>query len=168
MFRFLAGFGGNVPYSGDPDEGIDVTDWVAFHRAHDTTGASIEELKAFSAWAINNQDKRPHPMDTTGISPIFHPIMAKFVSPVFNRKMFESKLLHPDVTSIRVKVPTVHIIGKKDDVLSGAKNMMELCDARQRLVYIHEGGHEVPRGKTDLLRIKDLIEKAVHNSTMMS
>jgi pimeloyl-ACP methyl ester carboxylesterase len=168
LFRFMILMGGNLPYSADYDEGLDVTDWIAFHRMPLLASADLDEIRAFNEWAPDNQDKRPDPMDKTGISPILHKIMDQHVSGEFDRRKFDSRLLHPEVTKLRVTVPTLHVLGSQDDAYKGAQNMLQLCDPKYRLQYTFEGGHEIPRAKTDLVKIKEMIEKTVQTSVMLS
>lgn len=161
LFRFLILMGGNIPYSGDSEEGIEVTDWISFHRE---PCANLAEVKAFNAWAQQNQDKRPHPMDPIGIHPCLLPLMEKHGIRQYTREQYFTKSLHPEVCKLRLNLPTVHVYGEADKVYEGAKKMADLCDPSQREVCSHAGGHEVPRSNNDTLRLKRMIEKTVLRS----
>lgn len=160
-FRFLICMGGNLPFSGSDKGGVDVTDWIAFHRI---PVSDLKELDNFSQWAQANQDKMPHPTDRVGISTMFHPIMDEYVLKEYDREAFFTKLIHPDVDKERLDLPTCHVYGKNDEVVDGAAKMVELCSPKRRLQYIHEGGHDVPRSKIEVTKIAHLIEKTVQAS----
>lgn len=153
--------GGNLPFSGDDKGGVDVTDWIAFHRI---PVSDLQELNEFSQWAQANQDKMPHPTDRVGISTMFHPIMDEYVLKEYNREAFFTKLIHPDVDKERLDLPTCHVFGKNDEVVDGAEKMAELCSPKLRLQYIHDGGHDVPRSKAEVTKIASLIEKTVRST----
>ena len=50
-------------------------------------------------------------------------------------------------------IPTVHVVGMKDDLYEDAMKMYELCDERSRVQVIHEKGHVVPRDGEPLGRM---------------
>lgn len=160
-FRFLICMGGNLPFSGSDKGGVDVTDWIAFHRI---PVSDLKELDTFSQWAQANQDKMPHPTDRVGISTMFHPIMDEYVLKEYDREAFFTKLIHPDVDKERLDLPTCHVYGKNDEAVDGAAKMVELCSPKRRLQYIHEGGHDVPRSKIEVTKIAHLIERTVQAS----
>lgn len=165
LFRFLVLMAGNLPWSGDPDDGVEVTDWHSFHR---WPVADIDELTAFNAWAQAHPELKPDPWDATALSPIVQPLIRKFASPVYRRENYFSKALHPAVCKERLRVPTCHVFGSADSAFEGAKKMAELCDERRRLTYIHTGGHEVPRSKVDTDKVVGMIEKTVQASTNLA
>ncbi|PNS14520.1 Dihydrofolate reductase [Sphaceloma murrayae] len=164
-FRFLVLMGGNLPYSADPNEGIEVTDWISFHRM---PPADLSVIKAFNTWAPHHQDQRPGVRDLTGINPILHCIVDDWVGTEYNRELLVTYLYHPDATKTRVKVPTLHILGRQDDVYEGGKKLMELCEKRNRMEYHFDGGHEIPRNRADLVKIAGMFEKVVQSSLMLS
>ena len=72
--------------------------------------------------------------------------------------------MHPDRDSIRLQVPTAHVLGKKDFAYEGGKKLRELCDSRYALTWEHNGGHTIPRGGIDVSKITEIIEKTVARS----
>lgn len=46
-----------------------------------------------------------------------------------------------------IRVPTAHIWGLHDDTAPNCgENLSNICDPTNRLVFVHDGGHELPRG----------------------
>ncbi|KAH8692260.1 serine hydrolase FSH [Talaromyces proteolyticus] len=166
LFRFMVFWGGNLPWSADQEEGIEVTDWILAHRL---VPPDIEDIRSFNAWAAEHPDDRPDPDDPTGINPALHPLIPGWLAgKVFDRRNYYTRVYHPDVTQTRLQIPTLHVLGKADEVYGGSKRMAELCNAKTRVVYEHKGGHDVPRDRTDILRIKELFEKTVARSQQLA
>ncbi|SMQ54214.1 unnamed protein product [Zymoseptoria tritici ST99CH_3D7] len=161
LFRFLILIAGNIPFSGDEQEGIDVTDWISFHRE---PCANLDELVAFNDWARENPDQRPDIMDPTGIHPSLVPLLEECRTGEYARDRYVTRFLHPEVCKLRLDLPTVHVHGQADHLYEGAKGMAELCAPAQREICTHAGGHEIPRTNNDMLRLKRMIEKAVMRS----
>lgn len=46
----------------------------------------------------------------------------------------------------RIKIPTVHIYGRKDPAYQESLNLKNMCEPRNRLEYAHGSGHDIPRG----------------------
>jgi predicted esterase len=46
-----------------------------------------------------------------------------------------------------IKIPTAHILGKKDPVRHESVVLRDVCDEKGKRVFEFEGGHEVPRGR---------------------
>ena len=57
------------------------------------------------------------------------------------------RIIHPSVLAQRVRIPTVHIVGKKDSPLMIEQStlMRRLCDSSIVQALEHSGGHDVPR-----------------------
>ncbi|KAJ9656590.1 hypothetical protein H2198_004824 [Neophaeococcomyces mojaviensis] len=158
---------GNLPWSGDEEEGVEVTDWVLSHKL---VSPDLEDIKRFNSWAAEHPDDRPDPSDRTGINPALYSLMPAWLAAgkAFDRQNYYTRVYHPEVVLTRLNIPTLHVFGKVDEVYEGAKRMAELCDAKSRLIYEHKGGHEMPKNKVDLLRIKDLVEKTVARSQQLA
>ena len=165
LFSFMIFMGGNIPYSADEEEGIETTDWMIRHRM---VPADLEKIKSFNAWAALNPQDRPDPSDPNGINPALHPLLPRFAGRAFDRRNYYTRSLHPEIVQTRLHIPTLHVLGKADDVYEGSKHMAELCDAKLRLIYEHKGGHEVTRDKIDLLRLKEMVEKTVARSQQLA
>ena len=74
-------------------------------------------------------------------------------------------LVHPDQDTIRLKIPTLHVLGRNDDAYQAGRKLRDLCDARYASIMEHTEGHNVPRGETE--KLKDLIEKTVARSEFL-
>ena len=57
------------------------------------------------------------------------------------------RILHPELIKARIKVPTVHVVGKKDNplMLEQSQLMYRLCQDGTARWLVHSGGHDVPR-----------------------
>ncbi len=75
------------------------------------------------------------------------------------------RLMHPELLppDIRVRIPTVHVVGRKDDpVLVELSGLMEkFCEPHLRRRLVHDGGHDVPRGAKDVKALWAAVEWAV-------
>lgn len=64
-----------------------------------------------------------------------------------------------------IRMPTVHIWGANDRTApSGGADLSKLCDPAQRLILVHNGAHEFPRGDY-LTQAVHCIRRAVHADT---
>lgn len=57
---------------------------------------------------------------------------------------------------IRIKIPTVHIVGAKDPRWSAGVQLAYFCDDRK--MFDHGGGHDIPRTTPVSLRIAELVK----------
>lgn len=76
------------------------------------------------------------------------------------------RILHPELTTVRLKVPTVHVVGKKDSplMLEQSALMRRLCDDRFVKFLEHSAGHDVPRKMDDVKALVAAMEWAVDQS----
>lgn len=44
-----------------------------------------------------------------------------------------------------ISIPTVHMYGAKDPIFTSSIQLAYLCDPNKRVMYDHQGGHDVPR-----------------------
>ena len=66
----------------------------------------------------------------------------------------------PDTPGIRV--PTAHVLGEKDDALAASLALVEQCDPRSLKLYIHAGGHDVPRDVQAVRRMISVVQEVLH------
>ena len=61
------------------------------------------------------------------------------------------RVIHPDLTTARISVPTVHVTGKKDslEMVELSKLMEGLCNPKTMKVLQHSAGHDVARKQED-------------------
>lgn len=65
--------------------------------------------------------------------------------------------LDPQLDGEVIQIPTAHVIGQKDSQFGDAVELKSLCAKHWRWDLIHEGGHEIPSGKSDMRRMVDMI-----------
>lgn len=58
---------------------------------------------------------------------------------------------------VRIKIPTVHIVGEKDPRWSAGVQLAYFCDDRR--FYDHRGGHDIPRTTPVSLKIAELVKE---------
>ena len=68
---------------------------------------------------------------------------------------------HPTTHTQRLLLPTVHVIGTKDDYADHGRDLYGMCDARQATLISHDGGHQLPRHMTIVAKVADAIMRAV-------
>lgn len=78
------------------------------------------------------------------------------------------RLIHPALLSrdVRVRIPTVHVVGRKDDedLITMSHLMEQVCDPQFVRTLTHEGGHDVPRLVKDVRALWSAVNWAVHES----
>lgn len=47
----------------------------------------------------------------------------------------------------KIKVPTLHVMGKADFVLPHSKRLFDMCEKKSSAVVMHSQGHEIPTNK---------------------
>lgn len=81
---------------------------------------------------------------------------------------FVTEVLAPLVSgSNLVNIPTVHIIGIKDQLYLPGLQLAGLCAPEKRIMYDHGGGHEIPRSKDASLKIVELVQWAVEQAQLV-
>jgi predicted esterase len=58
-------------------------------------------------------------------------------------------------------IPTVHVVGQKDDIRSQSIALHELADEQYARLITHEGGHWIPKDAIFARKMQDAIEWAV-------
>ncbi|KAH8588578.1 serine hydrolase FSH [Bisporella sp. PMI_857] len=78
------------------------------------------------------------------------------------------RIFHPFMCEERIRIPTVHISGKKDPYKLQAEMARRLCE-KSVLRYIEHGGqHQVPRATKDVKKVVEAIEWAMHQATIVA
>ena len=70
-------------------------------------------------------------------------------------------VLRADVVGEVIRIPTVHIIGFKDQMYESSVGLSRLCDGQCREVFDHGGGHEVPRAAKATTRMAQVIKTVI-------
>ncbi|OJD32105.1 ef-hand calcium-binding domain protein [Diplodia corticola] len=68
---------------------------------------------------------------------------------------------HPSTHPQQIDIPTVHVIGLKDEYLDHGKNLAGICNSRIQQVVTHDGGHQLPREGATVSRVAEAIQWAV-------
>ncbi|KAI1871890.1 hypothetical protein JX265_005876 [Neoarthrinium moseri] len=66
---------------------------------------------------------------------------------------------------LKIRIPTVHVYGRKDPRLPASVQLAGLCDPYIRKVYDQGGGHEIPRSKEVSEELALLMEWCAHRGT---
>jgi len=75
--------------------------------------------------------------------------------------------MEPDVDTVRINIPTAHLIGKMDPAYGQSARLLGLCEKSLASVFEESFGHEVPKKKGQSRKISDLIEEVVMKSEFM-
>jgi len=73
------------------------------------------------------------------------------------------RIIHPDLIRQRVRIPTIHIVGKQDDplMISQSELMYRVCDPTVSKWLEHSGGHDIPRQLQDAKAAVKALEWAI-------
>ncbi|KAI0392952.1 serine hydrolase-domain-containing protein [Xylariaceae sp. FL0594] len=73
----------------------------------------------------------------------------------------EAEYMGMDTTRCLIQIPTAHIWGSNDVTApNGGQDLCNMCEPLQRLVWVHDGGHELPRGD-DLTKAGHVIQQVM-------
>ena len=64
-----------------------------------------------------------------------------------------------------IKIPTVHVVGKRDFVYSHSLKLHQLCDSRSATLLAHDKGHEIPNDPENVHMIAKALREL--NQTIM-
>jgi pimeloyl-ACP methyl ester carboxylesterase len=67
----------------------------------------------------------------------------------------------PETFPARISIPTLHVIGMKDQFSEHSRVLVKLCEPDKTHVLFIDCGHELPRTENALDRCAELFEKAV-------
>jgi len=70
-------------------------------------------------------------------------------------------IMHPDVLSYRISIPTVHVLAEDDPFLRHSELAVQLCDKSQAKVIYVKGPHRVPTAPGTLRMVVGAVEAAV-------
>ncbi|RMZ80446.1 hypothetical protein DV737_g3021, partial [Chaetothyriales sp. CBS 132003] len=76
------------------------------------------------------------------------------------------RIIHPDLVKQRIRIPTIHVVGKQDDPLMVRQSelMYKVCDPTASKWLEHSGGHDVPRQVQDAKATVAALEWAISES----
>ncbi|KAH8703110.1 EF-hand calcium-binding domain protein [Talaromyces proteolyticus] len=61
----------------------------------------------------------------------------------------------------RIAIPTLHVIGERDGFVDDARQLVEFCCKQTAEVFVHSGGHELPRDEATLDRFATRFEAVI-------
>ncbi|GIJ97914.1 hypothetical protein Aspvir_000020 [Aspergillus viridinutans] len=68
---------------------------------------------------------------------------------------------HPTTHTRRIRIPTVHVIGEKDQYADHGRALVGMCEPRLAHVVTHDGGHQLPRRTSTVAKVAGAIQTAV-------
>ena len=79
------------------------------------------------------------------------------------------RLLHPQICNERIRIPTVHVSGEKDvPVMAEQSHVAEgLYTPSLTQVYRHDGGHDIPFKKSEVLTIISMVKDAAEKGKQL-
>ena len=167
----------SMPWSATKDLGKDVTPLVLQHLYVPCTLAEVDKVLA-QEYERNPtmedmlQDERSTNWSDGDLIPpmmrhAYKNIHAQDVEKGVDRRYndYMAHRMFPEVDTVRVPIPTGHILGEQDPLKELGTTMCAMCDPSVMLTYQHRFGHEIPsRSPRDIQRIKEVIEKTVTRS----
>ena len=76
--------------------------------------------------------------------------------------------LTPESTGAKIRIPTAHIYGENDTLMTESQDMLKMCDHSLTSTFVHHGGHDIPLEVETSKKIHGVIEETIERSHMMS
>jgi hypothetical protein len=76
--------------------------------------------------------------------------------------------MEPDVDTVRISIPTAHVMGKRDAAYGQSLRLLGLCQKSLASVWEDSFGHEVPKRPEQSRKIVELIEEVVMKTELVS
>lgn len=73
------------------------------------------------------------------------------------------RVIHPDLVKQRIRIPTIHVVGKEDNplMIRQSELMYKVCDPAMSKWLEHSGGHDIPRKPADAKAAVKAMEWAI-------
>jgi len=78
-----------------------------------------------------------------------------------------TRLLSPELDGQVIKIPTAHIMGKKDNLLPDSLALHGLCDKSTSALYHHGQGHEIPRDTKTTTAMAAIIKSTIDRALLL-
>ena len=167
LFRFAIFICAPLPWSVDPNSGIDVTSLIVqdgnvpvelleIRRRLEEVRSDLGETSM-----VNPLERIPEAL-RGAVSE-----MRQTTHGPYDQEQHPIRRFHPDIDQVRIELPTAHIVGKHDQVSDSSNQLVQLCDEKYAGIHEHAGGHEVSSTADDLQVIKNLILKTVAQGELM-
>lgn len=167
LFRFAIFICAPLPWSIDRSSGIDVTPLVV---RDGRVPAEMSDVRRRLAEVRSGAADATSTDIPEGIPDALRSAVNEMIKTndlPYDSEKHPIRMIHPEIDRIRIDMPTLHILGKHDQVCGSSHKLIQMCDERHVNVYEHGGGHEVSRTVGDLQKIRDLILKTVARSELV-
>ena len=139
LFRFAIFMCSSLPFSWGDDYGFDVTSLML---------AGQSAISDLSEWQRASMNEPALGEDTLNSLPPQMRERARLrIQAIMDNEevLGKHRRFHAEATTERIKIPTVHVYGAKDEAQDQSLALLNLCDSESSQVVKHEGGHELPR-----------------------
>ena len=155
QFRFAIFLCAFLPFSSNPGYGCEVT-WLMLHG---------QDLTAdYALWKKTSEYKIELSQDIVDALP--SEPKEKMQSILNNNELVPRVYrFHPEHSSIRIDIPTVHVRGVQDPFLDQSVALSALADERLAQIVRHEEGHNLPNSANQDIAMA--IEKVVKRADLM-
>ena len=75
--------------------------------------------------------------------------------------------MSPELDGSVIKIPTAHIVGKKDNLLPAGLALHQLCDKSTSALYQHAQGHEIPRDTRTTIAMAAIIKSTIDKALLL-
>lgn len=166
LFRFALFLCASLPLSWDYQHGFDVTWLFASGRA---MSVDFSEWQKYKKLGESHEGVVPD-IDLNGVPSLARKSVAKAAAdaaaaalmPGGERPMI--KRFHHDHDTMRIGIPTAHVIGKEDGYREQSYALLKLCNPALAVSMEHPGDHEVPRTAEVTRAIADVIQRTITRS----
>ena len=76
-------------------------------------------------------------------------------------------MLNPKTDGQLIKIPTAHIVGKKDDLFAESMGLYGLCDKAISSLYDHGQGHDIPRDMKKTIAMARFIKSTIDRALLL-
>ncbi|KAL1642564.1 hypothetical protein SLS58_005332 [Diplodia intermedia] len=126
-FKFAILMGSALPFSESTEHGIDLRVPFGSVVTRPTTSTHVPE----------HLRSGPTPGDSAASATVTEGFKARQAGAFY-------QMYHPSVDEVRIKIPTVHVIGAKDKWRLQSHDLVGLCAKETAFVLEHPEGHEMP------------------------
>ncbi|ETN44955.1 uncharacterized protein HMPREF1541_09830 [Cyphellophora europaea CBS 101466] len=149
-FKFAMIFSSIISFTADPSYCMDVVD-----RLSET---DVAHLAGFPDADLSTLSDEAQLLFGTMAKALTAGMAGGFLHAHPDKEVFERRnaaqiprIIHPQLVRQRIRIPTVHVVGRKDDplMLDQSRLMYQLCGEEVAMWLEHSAGHDVPRERGD-------------------
>ncbi|KAL8727065.1 MAG: hypothetical protein Q9166_006308 [cf. Caloplaca sp. 2 TL-2023] len=172
-FRSAIFMNAYMPWSATVDLGKNVTPLVITRQSIPCTVAETEKVLLVDQQRDSKVESSQGDLTPTMLQQTHEPSSSSTSSQPPHPKDYSDIVSHrifPELDTVRISIPTAHILGEKDSVFESGLRLIEMCDPILMKVYKHAAAHEIPGrsggGGRDLAKIGEVVEKTVARADM--